>query len=37
MAAMNGVPLAGLLLTCDTLPDPRIQQLCHQASPAACR
>jgi phosphate acetyltransferase len=31
MAAMNGVPLAGLLLTCDSLPDPRIQQLCHQA------
>lgn len=31
MAAMNGVPLAGLLLTCDSVPDPRIQQLCHQA------
>ncbi|OWY38363.1 phosphate acetyltransferase [Xenophilus sp. AP218F] len=31
MAAMNGVPLAGLLLTCDSEPDPRIQQLCHQA------
>ena len=31
MASMNGVPLAGLLLTCDALPDPRIQQLCHQA------
>ncbi|CUA86315.1 phosphotransacetylase [Gulbenkiania indica] len=31
MATMNGVPLAGLLLTCDALPDPRIQQLCHQA------
>ncbi|POZ60326.1 phosphate acetyltransferase [Chromobacterium alticapitis] len=31
MAAMNGVPLAGLLLTCDSEPDPRIQQLCQQA------
>ncbi|MDF0605946.1 phosphate acetyltransferase [Neisseriaceae bacterium TC5R-5] len=31
MAAMNGVPLAGLLLTCDYAPDPRIMQLCHQA------
>ncbi|VEB41708.1 Phosphate acetyltransferase [Chromobacterium violaceum] len=31
MAAMNGVPLAGLLLTCDSQPDPRIQQLCQQA------
>ena len=31
MATMNGVPLAGLLLTCDSKPDPRIQQLCQQA------
>ncbi|AXT47515.1 MULTISPECIES: phosphate acetyltransferase [Chromobacterium] len=31
MAAMNGVPLAGLLLTCDSMPDPRIMLLCQQA------
>ena len=31
MATMNGVPLAGLLLTCDAEPDPRVAQLCHKA------
>jgi phosphate acetyltransferase len=31
MATLNGVPLAGLLLTCDAEPDERIQQLCHKA------
>jgi len=31
MAAMNGIPLAGLLLTCDSTPDSRIRQLCHRA------
>lgn len=31
MASMNGVPLAGLVFTCDAQPDARIQQLCHQA------
>jgi phosphate acetyltransferase len=31
MASMNGVPLAGLLLTSDTLPDPRILDLCRGA------
>jgi phosphate acetyltransferase len=31
MASMNGVPLAGLVFTCDAQPDTRIQQLCHQA------
>ncbi|MNF47015.1 Phosphate acetyltransferase [compost metagenome] len=31
LAAMNGVPLAGLLLTSDTVPDPRIMELCRGA------
>ena len=31
ITCMNGVPLAGLLFTCDSQPDVRIQQLCHQA------
>ncbi|MCW1247206.1 phosphate acetyltransferase [Pseudomonas sp. SAICEU22] len=31
LAAINGVPLAGLLLTSDTLPDPRIMELCRGA------
>lgn len=31
MAAMNGVPLAGLLLTSGYDPDPRILNLCEQA------
>jgi phosphate acetyltransferase len=31
MASMNGVPLAGLLFTCDSQPDSRIQQLCSHA------
>ena len=31
LAAINGVPLAGLLLTSDTLPDPRIMDLCRGA------
>ncbi|CAI3789690.1 Phosphate acetyltransferase [Pseudomonas sp. MM227] len=31
LAAMNGMPLAGLLLTSDTLPDPRILELCRGA------
>ncbi len=31
LAALNGVPLAGLLLTSDTLPDPRIMDLCRGA------
>jgi len=31
MASMNGVPLAGLLFTCDSQPDSRIQQLCNHA------
>lgn len=31
LAAMNGVPLAGLLLSGDFPPDPRILELCHGA------
>lgn len=31
LAAMNGVPLAGLLLCSDILPDPRIMELCRGA------
>lgn len=31
LAAMNGVPLAGLLLCSDFAPDPRIMELCHGA------
>ncbi|MGC1333701.1 phosphate acetyltransferase [Pseudomonas sp.] len=31
LAALNGVPLAGLLLTSDTLPDPRLMELCRGA------
>ena len=31
LAAMNGMPLAGLLLTSDTLPHPRILELCRGA------
>ncbi len=31
LAAMNGVPLAGLLLCSDFSPDPRIIELCHTA------
>ena len=31
MASMNGVPLAGLLLTSDSVPDPRILELCRAA------
>jgi len=31
LAALNGVPLAGLLLTSDTVPDPRLMELCHGA------
>jgi phosphate acetyltransferase len=31
LAAMNGTPLAGLLLTSDTRPDPRILELCRGA------
>ncbi|NBA94990.1 phosphate acetyltransferase [Pseudomonas sp. R5(2019)] len=31
LAAINGVPLAGLLLTSDTVPDPRILELCRGA------
>ncbi|KPW46090.1 Phosphate acetyltransferase [Pseudomonas syringae pv. broussonetiae] len=31
LAAINGVPLAGLLLTSDTVPDPRIMELCRGA------
>jgi phosphate acetyltransferase len=31
MAAINGVPLAGLLLTSDSKPDPRILELCRGA------
>jgi phosphate acetyltransferase len=31
LAAMNGVPLAGLLLTSDTQPDPRLMELCRGA------
>ncbi|MBV8048275.1 MAG: phosphate acetyltransferase, partial [Paludibacterium sp.] len=31
MASMNGVPLAGLVFTCESQPDPRIMQLCQQA------
>ncbi|MBF7730402.1 phosphate acetyltransferase [Pseudomonas sp. N040] len=31
LAAMNGVPLAGLLLCGDFAPDPRILELCHAA------
>lgn len=31
LAAMNGVPLAGLLLCTDFLPDPRVLDLCRNA------
>ncbi|MBD1598317.1 phosphate acetyltransferase [Pseudomonas typographi] len=31
LATLNGVPLAGLLLTSDSMPDPRILDLCHGA------
>ncbi len=31
LAALNGVPLAGLLLTSDTKPDPRLMELCRGA------
>lgn len=31
LAAINGVPLAGLLLTSDSKPDPRILELCRGA------
>ncbi len=31
LAAMNGMPLAGLLLCSDFLPDPRIMELCRGA------
>lgn len=31
IATMNGVPLAGVVFTCDAPPDERIQQLCQQA------
>ncbi|WP_407315097.1 phosphate acetyltransferase [Pseudomonas sp. nanlin1] len=31
LAALNGVPLAGLLLTSDSVPDPRILELCRGA------
>ncbi|MDH1729890.1 phosphate acetyltransferase [Pseudomonas chengduensis] len=31
LAAMNGVPLAGLLLCSDFAPDPRIMELCQSA------
>ena len=31
LASMNGVPLAGLLLTSDSMPDPRIMELCRGA------
>jgi phosphate acetyltransferase len=31
LAAVNGVPLAGLLLTSDIVPDPRIMELCRGA------
>ncbi|MCY1486336.1 Phosphate acetyltransferase [compost metagenome] len=31
LAAMNGVPLAGLLLCSDLMPDPRIMELCRSA------
>jgi hypothetical protein len=31
LAAINGVPLAGLLLTSDSKPDPRIMDLCRGA------
>ncbi|WP_158153615.1 phosphate acetyltransferase [Pseudomonas sp.] len=31
LAALNGVPLAGLLLTSDTVPDPRLMELCRGA------
>ncbi|HEY1028597.1 MAG TPA: phosphate acetyltransferase [Pseudomonas sp.] len=31
LAAMNGVPLAGLLLCSDFVPDPRIMELCQGA------
>ena len=31
LAAINGVPLAGLLLTSDSKPDPRILELCQGA------
>lgn len=30
-AAMKGIPLAGMLLTCDSEPDPRISALCQHA------
>ena len=31
LAALNGVPLAGLLLTSDSMPDPRLMDLCRGA------
>src|SRR5699024_5380341 len=31
MAALNGVPLAGLVLTGDLVPNPRVLQLCAKA------
>jgi phosphate acetyltransferase len=31
LATMNGIPLAGLLLTSEAEPDPSIQQLCQKA------
>ncbi len=31
LAALNGVPLAGLLLTSDSVPDPRVLELCRGA------
>jgi phosphate acetyltransferase len=31
LAWLNGVPLAGILLTSDSLPDPRIMELCRGA------
>lgn len=31
LAAINGVPLAGLLLTSDSVPDPRVLELCRGA------
>ncbi|MDF5919843.1 DRTGG domain-containing protein [Pseudomonas aeruginosa] len=37
LAAMNGVPLAGLLLCSDFPPDPRIMELCRGALQEACQ
>ena len=31
LASLNGVPLAGVLLTSDTRPDPRVMELCQGA------